>query len=126
MSHSESQQEYNELLTMTQSLLGKIQNDLDSLNEATDGRNKKLSAQIDLTKDVIKGIHSEKDLQAAINLILQNNNNLQTKNFGVNQKLLKVFTAQTAALQGVLHKHEQAHKILDKVYSITDGVKDKF
>lgn len=126
MSHSESQQEYNELLTMTQSLLGKIQNDLDSLNEATDGRNKKLSTQIDLTKDVIKGIHSEKDLQAAINLILQNNNNLNTKNFGVNQKLLKVFTAQTAALQGVLHKHEQAHKILDKVYSITDGVKGKF
>jgi hypothetical protein len=126
MSHSESQQEYNELLTMTQSLLGKIQNDLDSLNEATDGRNKKLSTQIDLTKDVIKGIHSEKDLQAAINLILQNNNNLNTKNFGVNQKLLKVFMAQTAALQGVLHKHEQAHKILDKVYSITDGVKGKF
>ncbi len=122
----QSQQEYNELLNMTKSMLGKISDAMSELDDKTDKRNKKLSTQISLTKSIIDSIENEKDLQAAINLINKNNVVVSSQNFGVNQKLVKTFLAQSDALQGILEKHKAAHKILEKVYGVVDGVKDKF
>jgi len=123
---NKSQQEYNELLGMTQSLLGKMSDALSELDSQTDKRNKKLSTQISLTKDIISDLQNEKDLQAAINLLTQNANNMSSQNFGVNQKLLKNYQLQLTALQGILQKQQDAAKILGRVNSVVDGVKDKF
>lgn len=123
---NESQEEYNELLGLTQSLLGKLSDDLAELDSQTDKRNKKLSTQISLTKDIIGDLRSEKDLQAAINLLTQNSNVISNVNFGVNQKLLKNYQLQLTALQGILQKQQDAAKILGRVNGIVDGVKGKF
>lgn len=123
---NKSQEEYNELLGLTQSLLGKLSDDLAELDSQTDKRNKKLSTQISLTKDIISDLHSEKDLQAAINLLTQNSNAISNVNFGVNQKLLKSYQLQLTALQGILQKQQDAAKILGRVNGIVDGVKGKF
>lgn len=123
---NKSQQEYNELLGMTQSLLGKMSDALSELDSQTDKRNKKLSTQISLTKDIIGDLQNEKDLQAAINLLTQNANNMSSQNFGINQKLLKNYQLQLTALQGILQKQQDAAKILGIVDKVVDGVKDRF
>lgn len=123
---SESQKEYNELLNMTQSMLGSISDAMRNLDAQTDGRNKKLSQQISLTQGIVESIKNEKDLRAAINLLNQDGLRLSQQNFGVNQRLLNTFLAQRAALQGILEKHKSAFNVLNKVGNITDSVKDKF
>lgn len=123
---NKSQQEYNELLGMTQSLLGKMSDALSELDSQTDKRNKKLSTQISLTKDIISDLQNEKDLQAAINLLTQNSNNMSSQNFGINQKLVKAYQGQLATLTAILQKQQDAAKILGRVNSVVDGVKDKF
>lgn len=123
---NQSQQEYNELLAMTQSLLGKMSDALSELDSQTDKRNKRLSTQISLTKDIIGDLKTEKDLQEAINVLTQNMNNMSSQNFGVNQKLVGTYRAQLLALQGILQKQQNTSKILEQVNGIIDHVSGKF
>jgi len=123
---NQSQQEYNELLEMTQSLLGKMSDAMSELDSQTDKRNKRLSTQISLTKDIIGDLKTEKDLQEAINLLTQNMNNMSSQNFGVNQRLVGAYRAQLLALQGILQKQQNTSKILEKVNGIIDHVSGKF
>lgn len=123
---NKSQEEYNELLGMTQSLLGKMSDAMSELDAQTDKRNKKLSTQISLTKDIIGDLKNEKDLQAAINLLTQNANNMSSQNFGINQKLVGAYRAQVSALQAILQKQQDASKILSRVNSVVDSVKGSF
>jgi hypothetical protein len=48
-----SQREYNDLLSMSQSMLGKISNAMGELDSLSDKRNKKLSQEISFTKQYI-------------------------------------------------------------------------
>lgn len=123
---TKSQQEYNELLGMTKSLLGQLNDSMSELDGLTDKRNKKLSAQISLTKSLISDIEKEGDLKALINGLSDKYSGISSKNFGVNQKLLGVYKAQVAALNGILQKQQNASKIISQVNGIVDGVKDKF
>jgi hypothetical protein len=121
-----SQREYNDLLNMTQSMLGKISNSMRELDSQTDGRNRRLSQQISLTRQIIDSVEDEKDILAAIQIIRENNVQISRQDFGVNQRLLNQFLAQSAALESILQKHRQSKEILQKVSETVDSVKDKF
>ena len=125
-SPNQSQREYNDLLGMTQSMLGKINSAMGDLDSQTDKRNKKLSQEISLTKQILDSITDEKDMLAAIRQIRENTNKISKQDFGVNQKLLGQFLAQSSALEGILEKHKQSKEILQKVSDKVDLVKDKF
>ena len=125
-SPNQSQREYNDLLGMTQSMLGKINSAMGDLDSQTDKRNKKLSQEISLTRQILDSITDEKDMLAAIQLIRENTNKISSQDFGVNKKLLDQFLAQSSALEGILEKHRQSKEILQKVSDKVDLVKDKF
>jgi molecular chaperone GrpE (heat shock protein) len=125
-SPNQSQREYNDLLGMTQSMLGKINNAMGELDSQTDKRNKKLSQEISLTRQILDSITDEKDMLAAIRQIRENTNKISKQDFGVNKKLLDQFLAQSSALEGILEKHRQSKEILQKVSDKVDLVKDKF
>lgn len=125
-SQTEQQKEYNSLLGLTQSMLGKITDAMEETERSADKRNKKLQEQISLTREVLKQVQTEGDLVSAINLIRGNNINLTQQDFGVNQKLLSIFLAQSQAVEGVLQKHRDASKVLQKMTETVDSVKNKF
>jgi phage-related protein len=125
-SQTEQQKEYNSLLALTQSMLGKITDAMEETERSADKRNKKLQEQISLTREVLKQVQTEGDLVSAVNLIRGNNINLTQQDFGVNQRLLSTFLAQSQAVEGILQKHRDASKILQKMSDRVDGVKSKF
>ena len=87
-SPNQSQREYNDLLGMTQSMLGKINSAMGDLDSQTDKRNKKLSQEISLTRQILDSITDEKDMLAAIQIIRENTNKISKQDFGVNKVLL--------------------------------------
>lgn len=123
---NKSQEEYNELLGISQSMLKEISDALSETSEKTDKRNKKLVEQISLTKSIIDEVKDEKSLLDAIGLIQENNKDIAKQNFGVNQKLVDTYKLQSTALEGILKRHQSAAKILSKVNSIVDYATDKF
>lgn len=123
---NKQQEEFNSLLDLTQSMLGKIDDAMADIDKQADKRNKKLSDELSITRNIIKEIQTEEDLQKAIELIRENNVEASKKDFGVNQKLKETFLAQGEALEGIVASHEKSRKILERVNEITDETKDKF
>jgi hypothetical protein len=122
----EEQKEYNSLLELTQSMLGEIGNAMGNIGDISDKRNKKLAEQVDLTKEILKSVKTEKDAQLALEMIRENNKEISKQDFGVNNKLKDTFLQQEAALEGIVQAHKQSAKMLSTVDGIADGVKDKF
>jgi phage-related protein len=125
-SQNKTQEEYNDLLEMTQSMLGKMNTAMSELNNSSDKRNKKLSQQISLNQEILNSVKSLKDLEAAVGLIKENNNNISKQNFGVNQKLLKTFLAQTDAVKAILKSAEDTKKVFQAVRDIADETANSF
>lgn len=123
---TQEQQEYNSMLEVTQSMLGKIDAAMADIERQADKRNKKLSEELSITRSIIKEIQTEEDLEKAIELIRENNVEASKKDFGINQKLKDTFLAQEQALEGILSSHKEAEKVLNRVKEITDETKDKF
>lgn len=121
-----SQQEYNDLLDMTQSMLGKMSNAMSELNDKTDKRNKKLSEQVSITQQIIDSVEDLEDLEAAVSLIQQNTTNISKQNFGVNNKLVNTFLAQMDAVAGILRVSEQTQKVFERVDDITSKTTNSF
>lgn len=122
----QEQKEYNSLLELTQSMLGEIGNAMGEIGDISDKRNKKLAEQVDLTKEILKSVKTEKDAQLALEMIRENNKEISKQDFGVNNKLKETFLQQEAALEGIVQAHQQSAKILSTVDGIADGIKDKF
>lgn len=122
----QAQKEYNSLMEVTQSMLGKITKSMEDVEKSADGRNKKLKEQISLTREVLSGVKSEQDLVTAIQLLRGENNKISKTDYGINQELSKVFMAQSDAVSGILQKHKDSQKILDQVGTRVDSVKEKF
>ena len=122
----QSQKEYNSLMEVTQSMLGKITKSMEDVEKSADGRNKKLKEQISLTREVLSSVKTEQDLVTAIQLLRAENNKVSKTDYGINQRLSKVFMAQSDAVSGILKKHKDSQKILDQVGTRVDSVKEKF
>ncbi len=123
---TQEQQEYNSMLEVTQSMLGKIDAAMADIERQADKRNKKLSEELSITRNIIKEIQTEEDLQAAIELIRENNVEASKKDFGVNEKLKDTFLAQEQALEGIVSAHKKGQKILERVNEITEETTEKF
>jgi hypothetical protein len=123
---NKSQKEYNDLLDMTQSMLGKMNSAMSDLESKSDKRNKKLSEQISLTQEILKSVETMGDLEAAINLIKENNVNISKKDFGINNKLLNTFLAQQDALGDIMKRAQKTQNIFERVDDIVSETTSKF
>lgn len=123
---SEDQREYNSMLDVTQSMLGKIADAMNDVSAKSDKRNKKLAEQLSLTNDIIKSIQTEEDLESALELIRENNVKLSEQDFGINNKLKDTFEQQATALEGIVNAHKNSNKILEFVNESADELTNKF
>jgi methyl-accepting chemotaxis protein len=122
----EQQQEYNSLLELTQSMLGKIGNSMSEISNQSDKRNKKLKEQVSISKQIVDSLREDKDVNAAIIKLKKQNNEISSQNFGVNEALKTSLLQQNLAMQGVLQKQKVQQTILDRVGDITSEISDKF
>lgn len=122
----EQQQEYNSLLELTQSMLGKIGNSMSEISNQSDKRNKKLKEQVSISKQIVDSLREDKDVNAAIIKLKKQNNEISSQSFGVNEALKKSLLQQNLAMQGVLQKQKVQQAVLTAVGDVTSEISDKF
>jgi len=100
-----NQREYNDLLGITTSLISEINDDMSSLQKKSDKRNKTLSNEVDITKEILESLEDEEDITNTINKLKSQTVNISEKNLGVNEKLKNAALQQITAAQGLLQNH---------------------
>jgi hypothetical protein len=126
MADKKSQQEYNEVLKLTQSMLGEISRTMSDLSDESDQRNKKLSNELSITKQIVSSLESQEDIEKAIREIKSQKNTVSQTDFGVNSQLANVYMSQLDATEQILKTHQDTQNALEKVFTKTDEVGDKF
>jgi hypothetical protein len=125
-SQSQEQKEYNSLLSLTQSMLGKIGDSMSEISQQSDKRNKKLQEQVSLSRQIVDSIGNEKDLEEALKKLKQQNKEITSQSFGVNESLKTSLLQQNIAMQGVVKKQKLQQDVLNRVSDITNEISDKF
>lgn len=126
MADSKSQKEYNDLLKISQSMIGEIIDSMSELEKSSDKRNKKLQQEISLNKQILSQIETEEDLYAAIEMIKERGASVSKQDFGVNQKLSEKYLAQLKAVEGIAESHKQSKALLEKVNNQVDQTSESF
>lgn len=120
MANAEEQKKYNDVLSVTQSMLGEMKKAMSDLDKETDKRNKKMSKELSLAKGILDTIESEEDIQAAIGILKEQNVKLSQEDFGINEKLRGKFDAQLEVLEGIASQHEKNKNIFEGVSQQAD------
>lgn len=125
MAVSQEQKEYNELLKMTQSLLGGITKQLEGQTIETNKRRKGLENNASLTKQILNNIEDTKDAEKAISSIEKIKETVSKKYFGTNQKIGQQFLIQLSASQQILKTYLREQEVLEKVSDIVNQQNEK-
>jgi hypothetical protein len=120
MAKAEEQKKYNDVLSVTQSMLGEMKAAMSDLDKESDKRNKKMSKELSMAKGILDTITSEADIQAAIGMLKEQNVNLSQEDFGVNEKLRGKFDSQLEVLEGIASQHEKNKNIFEGVSQQAD------
>jgi len=126
MANEREQKLYNEALRETQSLNKLIASSLDDISNKSDKRNKLLQDELSLAKEILNSVEKKEDVDAAINLITQQRNNINQSSLGINEKYKNqvdaILTSGIANLQNLQSQEE----ILTKVSKKVDDVANNF
>lgn len=123
---TQNEKEYQDSLKITQSMLGEISRAMADTANSTDGRNRALEQQIDITRDILNNISDVKDYEKAINQLLTQQTQINNTNYGINERLRQVQLAQLDAALGILRAGEDTEKVFRRVNDIASETSDKF
>lgn len=123
---TQDEREYQDSLKITQSMLGEISRAMADTANSTDGRNRALEQQIDITRDILNNISDVKDYEKAINQLLSQQTQINNTNYGINERLRQVQLAQLDAALGILRAGEDTEKVFRRVTDIASETTDKF
>jgi len=115
MATSKEQKEYNALLQVTQSMLGKINKATEDIAKNSDKRNKSLSQESSQLQSIVGSIKDSETASAALNKLKKQEQDILKKNFGVNEKNKASLLAQNIAAQASIVKNQKAGQIIDAV-----------
>ena len=116
------QKAYNDALKETQSLNRTIASQMDNLIGKSDKRNKLLSNELNIAKDIINNIESQEDVENAINKLTAQRSKINNTNLGVNNKLKNSTDALLTANIQTLKTYAEQQKILGQVQNVVDGI----
>ena len=123
---TQEEREYQDSLRITQSMLGDISRAMADTANSTDGRNRALEQQIDITRDILHSLSDVKDYEKTINELLTQQTQINNTNYGINERLRQVQLAQLDAALGILRAGEDTENVFRRVNSITGETTDKF
>lgn len=118
------QKAYNDALKETQSLNRTIASQMDNLIGKSDKRNKLLSNELNIAKDIINNIESQEDVENAINKLTAQRSKINNTNLGVNNKLKRTADALLTANIQTLRTYADQQKILGRVQNVVDSISD--
>jgi len=116
------QKAYNDALKETQSLNRTIASQMDNLIGKSDKRNKLLSNELNIAKDILNNIESQEDVENAINKLTAQRSKINNTNLGVNNKLKSYADALLTANIQTLKTYKQQQKILGQVQNVVDSI----
>jgi phage-related protein len=120
------EKDYQDLLKVTQSMFGDMKRVMSDLTSESDGRNRKLREQVDITNEILDSTTDMADTQKIINAITTQQNNINRQNYGVNEQLKKSQLAQLDAVKGILKSAEDTKKVFKAVNDIVNQSSDSF
>lgn len=126
MADTNSQKEYNEVLKVTQSMLGDIKNSMSDIANESDKRNKKLSNEVSINKKILSDLGEKESYSKKINQLEQQKERVSKSNFGVNQKYKQTLLAQLDAQQESLRSAQSMKQVTEKVNDVADDVGSSF
>jgi hypothetical protein len=118
------QKAYNDALKETQSINRTIASQMDNLIGKSDKRNKLLSNELNIAKDILNNIESQEDVENAINKLTAQRSKINNTNLGVNNKLKKTADALLTANIQTLKTYADQQKILGRVQNVVDSISD--
>ena len=125
MANEREQKLYNEALRETQSLNKMIASSLDDISNKSDKRNKLLQDELSLAKEILNSVEKKEDIDAAINLITQQRNNINQSSLGINEKYKNqvdaILTSGIANLQNLQSQEEILAKVSKKVDDVANN-----
>ena len=121
MANSKQQKEYNDLLGLTSSLVGKISKSMDDLGKQSDKRNKALQDETKLYQTIVGSIKDEVSAQKALNELKQREKEISKTNYGINEKDKINLLIRNKAAQDGINKSIQGNKVFD---AVQDAVND--
>lgn len=116
------QKAYNDALKETQSLNRTIASQMDNLIGKSDKRNKLLSNELNIAKDIINNIESQEDVENAINKLTAQRSKINNTNLGVNNKLKNSADALLTANIQILKTYAEQQKMLGLVQNTVDSI----
>ena len=123
---TQDESEYQDSLRITQSMLGEISRAMAETANSTDGRNRALGQQLDITRDILNSISDVRDYERTINQLLTQQTQINNTNYGINERLRQVQLAQLDAALGILRAGEDTEKVFRRVNDIASETANKF
>ena len=114
MADTNSQREYNDLLKMTQSMLGDIGKSMDDIAKKSDKRNKALEYEASFSAELVKNLQSQADIEKLITDIKAQSLSVSKKDFGANSELAKQYKIQLTGAQSILKQRLKDLDVLNK------------
>lgn len=118
--------EYQDSLRITQSMLGDISRAMADTADSTDGRNRALSQQLDITRDILNSVSDVRDYDRTINQLLTQQTQINSTNYGINERLRQVQLAQLDATLAILRAGEDTEKVFRRVNDVASETATTF
>jgi hypothetical protein len=123
---TQDESEYQDSLRITQSMLGEISRAMAETANSTDGRNRALGQQLDITRDILNSISDVRDYERTINQLLTQQTQINNRNYGINERLRQVQLAQLDATLGILRAGKDIENVFRRVNDIASETANKF
>jgi hypothetical protein len=120
------EKDYQDLLKVTQSMLGDMGKAMSDLGDSSDGRNRKLKQEADITKQILGSVTDVADTNKLINAISRQQTNINKQNYGVNEQLKNSQLAQLDAVKAILQTAQQTAKVFKAVDDILSETASSF
>jgi hypothetical protein len=120
------EKDYQDLLKVTQSMLGDMGKAMSDLGDSSDGRNRKLKQEADITKQILGSVTDVADTNKLINAISRQQTNINKQNYGVNEQLKNSQLAQLDAVKAILQTGQQTAKVFKGVDDILSETASSF
>lgn len=120
------EKDYQDLLKVTQSMLGDMGKAMSDLGDSSDGRNRKLKQEADITKQILGSVTDVADTNKLINAISRQQTNINKQNYGVNEQLKNSQLAQLDAVKAILQTGQQTAKVFKGVDDVLSETASSF
>jgi hypothetical protein len=125
-SRTTEERDYQDLLRVTQSMLGDMKQSMSDISAQSDGRNRKLRQQTDITKEILDSVNDIADVERAINAITRQQTSIGRENYGINERLKNTQLAQLDAVKSILKAAKDTEKVFAAINDVTSEVANNF